>query len=180
MKKGVSLTNFISQNEIEQRIFLIRRHKVMVDRDLAELYGVETKNLNRQVKRNKERFPDEFMFQLNAQEKEELVTKCHRFQSMKHATVLPYVFTEYGVIMLASVLNSDRAVKMSIYIVKTFVKLREILSTNQALAQKLDQLEQKIEKHDQAIRSIFDAIRRLMVPESDYYKKTRIGFIVDA
>lgn len=120
------------------------------------------------------------MFQLNAQEKEELVTKCHRFQSMKHATVFPYVFTEHGVIMLASVLNSDRAVKMSIYIVKTFVRLREILSTNRELAQKLDQLEQKTEKHDQAIRNIFDAIRRLMVSESDYYKRTKIGFIVNS
>ncbi len=189
MKKGVSLTSdFISQHEIEQRIFIIRGYKVMVDRDLAQLYGVETKYLNRQVRRNQERFPDEFMFQLDAVEKQELVTKCHQFQSMKHSTVLPCVFTEHGVTMLASVLNSERAVKVSICIVKTFVKLREILATHTELARKLEQLERKIEKHDEEIHGIFEAIRQLMAspkppvahPESkDDYKRTKIGFIVD-
>ena len=169
---------FVSQTEIEERIFLIRGHRVMIDKDLAGLYGVETKYLNRQVKRNMDRFPGEFMFQLNVSEKKELVTKCHRFNTLKHSVSLPYVFTEHGVAMLASVLNSDRAVKISICIVKTFVKLREIVGTHKELAQKLEQLERKTGKHDEDIRNIFEAIRRLMALPPQY-NKTKIGFIVD-
>jgi len=104
----------ITQGLIENNIFLIRGQKIMIDRDLAKLYGVETKYLNRQVKRNIGRFPGEFMFQLNPEEKNELVTKCHRFETMKHSSVLPYAFTEHGVAMLASVLKSETAVKISI------------------------------------------------------------------
>lgn len=161
---------------IEQRIYLIRGQKVMIDRDLAELYGVETKYLNRQVKRNILRFPPEFMFQLNEDEKNELVTIWHRFSTLKHSTVLPYAFTEHGVAMLASVLKSERAVKISIHIIKTFVKLRQIISSHKELAHKLEQLEWKIEKHDEEIKLIFDAIRQLMAqPEP---KEKKIGFRV--
>ena len=150
----------------------------MVDRDLAELYGVETKYLNRQVKRNKQRFPREFMFRLSEGEKDELVTNWHRFKSMKHSSVLPYVFTEHGVAMLASVLNSGIAVKISITIIKTFVKLREVLSTHKELAYKLAELEHKIEKHDEDIQAIFEAIRRLMAPPP-IEPKPQIGFKPD-
>ena len=150
----------------------------MVDRDLAELYGVETKYLNRQVKRNKQRFPREFMFRLTEGEKDELVTNWHRFKSMKHSSVLPYVFTEHGVAMLASVLNSGIAVKISITIIKTFVKLREVLSTHKELAYKLAELEHKIEKHDEDIQAIFEAIRRLMAPPP-IEPKPQIGFKPD-
>ncbi|HAG50212.1 MAG TPA: DNA-binding protein [Deltaproteobacteria bacterium] len=165
----------IPQETIEQRIFLIRNQKVMVDRDLAELYGVETKHLNRQVKRNIQRFPEEFMLQLTIEERNQLVTICHRFKTMKHSSSLPYVFTEHGVAMLASVLKSDRAVKISINIIKAFVKLREMLSTHKELAHKLAQLERKIEKHDDEIKLIFDAIRQLMTPPEP--KRKRIGFL---
>ena len=165
----------IPQETIEQRIFLIRNQKVMVDRDLAELYGVETKHLNRQVKRNIQRFPEEFMLQLTIEERNQLVTICHRFKTMKHSSSLPYVFTEHGVAMLASVLKSDRAVKISINIIKAFVKLREMLSTHKELAHKLAQLERKIEKHDDEIKLIFDAIRQLMTPPEP--KSKRIGFL---
>jgi phage regulator Rha-like protein len=165
----------IPQEVIENKIFLIRCHKVMIDRDLAELYDVETKYLNRQVKRNRERFPEEFMFQLTVSEKDELVTNWHRFATLKHSSALPYVFTEHGVSMLASVLNSDRAVKISISIIKTFVKLREIISTHKELAHKLSELEYRIEKHDGEIKAIFNAIRQLMVPPHEE-KKPRIGF----
>ena len=168
----------IPQGAIEQRIFLIRGQRVMVDRDLAELYGVETKYLNRQVKRNKQRFPREFMFRLTEGEKDELVTNWHRFKSMKHSSVLPYVFTEHGVAMLASVLNSGIAVKISITIIKTFVKLREVLSTHKELAYKLAELEHKIEKHDEDIQAIFEAIRRLMAPPP-IEPKPQIGFKPD-
>jgi phage regulator Rha-like protein len=167
--------DLVQQEIIEQRIFLMRGHKIMVDRDLAELYGVETKNLNRQVKRNIERFPEEFMFQLNKSERDELVTNWHRFKTMKHSVTLPYAFTEHGVAMLASVLNSKRAVKISISIIKTFVRLRQIISTHKELAQKLAELERKTEKHDEALHSIFEAIRELMSPPLEKSKK-QIGF----
>lgn len=116
------------------------------------------------------------MFQLNVEERNQLVTICHRFKTMKHSSSLPYAFTEHGVAMLASVLKSDRAVKISINIIKAFVKLREILSTHKDLAHKLAELERKIERHDEEIKVIFDAIRQLMsTPEP---KKRKIGFIV--
>ena len=160
--------------DIDSKIFLIRGDKVTADRDLAELYGVETKYLNRQVKRNIDRFPAEFTFQVTQKEKQELVTNCHRFQSMKHSTTRPYVFTEHGVAMLASVLKSERAVKISIHIVKTFIRLREFIATHKELAQKMKELEQKIGKHDEEIRAIVDIIRRLI--QEPQKPKTRIGF----
>ena len=115
------------------------------------------------------------MFQLTKMEKDELVPIWHQFKAMKHSYVLPYAFTEHGVTMLASVLNSEIAIKISIYIIKAFVKLREILSTHKELAHKLKELEGKIEKHDGEIQAIFDAIRQLMEP-SPVPPKSRIGF----
>ncbi len=162
---------------VEKRIFVIRGQKVMVDRDLAGLYGVETKYLNRQVKRNLERFPAEFMFRLTHKEKNELVTNCHRFNSIKHSSVLPYAFTEHGVAMLASVLKSEKAIKISIHIVKTFIKLREVIWSHKKLAGKLNELEQRVSKHDTEIKTILEAIRQL-VPESDKPKR-KIGFHAD-
>jgi len=118
----------------------------MIDRDIAELYGIETKYLNRQVRVNRARFPEEFMFRLTVEERNELVQICHRFKTMKHSTSMPCVFTEHGVAMLSGVLNSEQAIKINIIIIKTFVKLREILSTHKELAHKLDELERKIKK----------------------------------
>jgi 3'-phosphoadenosine 5'-phosphosulfate sulfotransferase (PAPS reductase)/FAD synthetase len=141
---------------------------------LAELYGVETKNLNRQVKRNTERFPQEFMFQLSKDEKAELVTNWHRFNSLKHSSVLPYAFTEHGVAMLSSVLNSKRAIQVNIIIIKTFMKLREIISLHKELARKLSQLERKYERHDEQIHAIFDQIREFMTYKNKPVKE--IGF----
>ncbi|MDD3089502.1 MAG: ORF6N domain-containing protein, partial [Candidatus Omnitrophica bacterium] len=148
---------------------------VMIDRDLAELFGVETKYLNRQVRRNKAKFPPEFAFRLAPRERKELVTFCHRFGSMKHSSSLPYAFTEHGVAMLATVLSSDKAVRMSIAIIKTFVKLRETLSAHMELAFKLRELESKVEKHDEEIAAIFEAIRELMSPPPSGTKR-EIGF----
>jgi phage regulator Rha-like protein len=152
---------------IEERIFLIRGKRVMIDRDLAELYGVETKYLNRQVRRNKERFPETFMFRLNRRERDELVTICHRLYKLKHSSVMPLAFTEHGVAMLSSVLNSERAIKISIGIIETFIKLRQTLNMNKHLADKLAELEKKIEKHDDEIKLIFDAIRELTTINTD-------------
>ena len=156
------MKDLMPQETIAQKIFLIRGQKVMLDSDLAELFGVETKQLNRQVKRNIQRFPTEFMFRLTKQERDELVPNWHQFKKMKHSYALPYAFTEHGVAMLASVLRSERAIKMSIIIVKTFVKLREIMSVHKELFFKLREIERKIEMHDTDIRDIFEAIRQLM------------------
>ena len=158
------MKELVPHEVVEKRIFIIRGQRVMLDRDLAELYGVKTGHLNRQVKRNIKRFPEEFMFQLTKQEKGELVPIWHQFEKMKHSYVLPYAFTEHGVAMLASVLNSDRAVKISIIIINTFVRLREMLSTHKELANKLSELEQKFDRHDKDILVIFEAIRQLMEP----------------
>jgi len=159
---------------IENKIFLIRNHRVMLDRDLAELYGVSTKVLNQAVKRNAKRFPDDFMFKLTKVEKGELVTICDRFNSLKHSTVTPSVFTEQGVAMLSTVLNSERAIQVNIVIMRIFVKIRRISSTHKELAHKLTLLEGKIEKHDVEICTIFEAIRQLIIPSEK--PKRRIGF----
>jgi len=170
-------SELISTDAIEQRIFIIRGQKVMIDRDLADLYGVETKYLNRQVKRNRERFPKEFMFPLSKQEKEELVTNWHRFDSLKHSTVLPLAFTEHGVAMLATVLNSARAVQMSIVIIKAFVRIREIAATHKEVALKLKLLEMKSDKHDKEIQAVIEAIRKLIAPPEP--PKRQVGFQVE-
>lgn len=162
---------------IERKIYLIRGQKVMLDSDLAELYHVETKILNKAVKRNEQRFPKDFMFRLTAEEMEFL---RFQFGTSKSGSggrrYLPYVFTEQGVAMLSSVLNSDRAILVNVAIMRTFVKLREVLSTHKDLAHKLAQLEKKIEKHDEEIGAIFDAIRLLMAEPKP--KEKKIGFIV--
>ena len=151
---------------IEKRIFFIRGHKVMLDTDLAELYGVETFNLNKAVKRNIDRFPTDFMFQVTKDEMESLIFQfgISKTSGRGGRRYLPYAFTEQGVAMLSGILNSQRAVHVNIAIMRTFVKLRELLGTHKELAHKLEELERKIERHDEEIRSIFQAIRQLMVP----------------
>jgi len=165
----------ITQEAIEDRIFIIRGQKVMIDRDLAQLYGVNTKQLNQAVKRNTNRFPEHFMFQLSEQEKLELVTNCDRFETLKHSTVNPAAFTEYGAVMLASVLNSDRAVKMSIFIVNTFIRLRQMLASNTELSKKFELLEKRVLKHDSDIRELVRDIRKLTIEKTS--KKFNIGFL---
>ncbi|MCL5030474.1 MAG: ORF6N domain-containing protein [Bacteroidetes bacterium] len=169
-------TQIIPIEVIENKIYLIRGQKVMIDRDLADLYGVNTKSLNQAVKRNSKRFPADFMFVLNKDEKNELVTNCDRFKTLKHSTSLPCAFTEHGAIMLASILNSQRAVEASVYVVRAFVRLREILSTHKELAQKLKELELKIETHDEQITSIIAAINQLLEPPPEL--KRKMGFQV--
>jgi phage regulator Rha-like protein len=161
---------------IEQRIFLIRGQKVMLDRDLAELYGVKTKVLNQAIKRNMRRFPSDFLFQLTEQEKHELVTNCDHLKELKHSYQLPYAFTEQGVAMLSSVLKSERAIEVNILIIRAFVRLRELLSTHKELISKFKELEQRVDKHDSRIIDIFDAIRKMVEPDVKPTKK--IGFDV--
>jgi hypothetical protein len=159
---------------IESRIYLIRGHKVMIDRDLAELYGVKTSNLNKAVKRNIDRFPSDFMFQLTKEEADSLRFQLgtSKAEGRGGRRYLPYVFTEQGVAMLSSVLNSDRAIQVNIAIMRTFVKLREMIATHKDLAHKLDELEKK---YDAQFRVVFDAIRQLMAPPTEA-KKRKIGF----
>jgi hypothetical protein len=179
--------SMIPAERIDRSILLIRSHKVMLDADLAELYGVETKALNRAVKRNLNRFPEDFMFQLTADEFENL--KYHIGTSnLKSQFAIsssgwggrrhpPYVFTEQGVAMLSSVLRSKRAVRVNIEIVRAFVRLCRILSSHKDLARKLEELERKVGAHDQQIQAVFQAIRQLMAPQEP--KKRKIGFLVE-
>lgn len=168
----------VSLERIAQSILVLRGHKVLLDADLAALYGVTPKRLNEQVRRNLDRFPEDFMFQLAPNEYEALRSQFATLKTGRgqHRKYLPYVFTEHGAIMAASVLNTPRAVEMSIYVVRTFVKLREMLASNKDLARKLNELERKLGAHDQAIASILSAIRELMVPPEPT-KKRRIGFV---
>ncbi|MFA5839800.1 MAG: ORF6N domain-containing protein [Candidatus Margulisiibacteriota bacterium] len=162
---------------IETKIFLIRGQKVMIDRDLAELYGVSTKRLNEQVKRNISRFPADFMFILTLKEKRKVVAICDHLKDLKYSYQLPLAFTEQGVAMLSSILKSEKAVQVNIAIMRAFVKLRQVLATHKELAHKFKELEGRVGKHDVQITAIFDAIRQMMaVPEKP---KRRIGFIAD-
>ncbi|MBI5847540.1 MAG: ORF6N domain-containing protein [Nitrospirae bacterium] len=162
---------------IENKIYLIRGHKIMLDRDLAELYGVETKRLNEQVRRNPKRFPDDFMFQLTKEEAESLRSHFATIKSGRgeHRKYLPYVFTEQGVAMLSSVLNSDQSIEVNVQIMRTFVKLRELIATHKDLARKLASMEKK---YDSQFKVVFDAIRQLMAPPIS--RKGKIGFRRDA
>lgn len=180
----------VPKEVIEKKIFLIRGHKVMLSNHLAELYQVEAKRLIQAIKRNKERFPGDFMFQLTWDELKSLGSQIVILDSDKsgapqeqispsrrgrHFKFLPYAFTEQGVAMLSSVLRSRRAIQVNIAIMRAFVKLREFLSAHKELAQKLNELEQKIERHDKEIVAIFQAIRQLMAPPPAKPKR-RIGF----
>ena len=159
---------------IEGKIYLIRGQKVMLDADLALLYGVETKNLLRSVKRNMERFPADFMFQLTMEEFKNLRLHFGTSSQWGGRRYFPYAFTEQGVAMLSSVLNSYRAIQVNIAIMRSFVKIREMLSTHKDLARKLNEIEKK---YDAQFRVVFDAIRKLMVPPPET-KKKKIGFVV--
>ncbi len=154
-------------------ILEIRDQKVILDCDLAALYEVETKRLNEQVKRNIERFPEDFMFQLTNKEVTILKSQIATSRWGGRRT-LPYVFTEHGAIMAASVLNSPKAVEMSVYVVRAFIRMRTMLLQYKEIAQKVTELEAKLGKHDEAIVSIINAVKQLMEPPKP--KKKEIGF----
>jgi hypothetical protein len=149
---------------IESKILTMRGQKVILDRDLAEIYGTSTKAFNQAVKRNICRFPEDFMFRLSGAELGKLVTNCDRFKALKHSSSAPYAFTEHGAIMASMVLNSARAVEMSVQIVRAFVKMRQMLSTVKELSGKFRELEGRLDGHDKEIGAIMDAIRQLMAP----------------
>ena len=170
----------ISLERIAQSILIIRGHKVLLDSDLATLYGVPTKRLNEQVRRNRGRFPEDFMFPLTEEEYAGLRSHFATSNTARGGRrYLPSVFTEHGAIMAASVLNTPLAVEMSIYVVRAFVRLRELLTSNKELARKLAALERRLGAHDQAIASILSAIRELMSPMPPQPTKRRMGFVAD-
>ena len=162
---------------IESVIIVARGHRVLLAADLARIYGVETRVLNQAVKRNGEKFPEDFMFRLTRDEAESLVRSRSQSVILKRGQnikFLPYVFTEHGAIMAANVLNSPHAVQMSVFVIRAFVRLRHVVTTHKALAGKLAELEQIVASHDGHIKTIFDAIRQLMEPPTS--KSRRIGF----
>ncbi len=165
----------VAPPQIEQAILLVRGQRVMLDRDLAAMYGVTTGNLNKAVRRNRSRFPADFMFQLTADEASRFQTGIlKRGMNIKY---LPYVFTQEGVVMLSGVLRSPHAEQVNIAIMRAFVRLRETLSLHKALAHKLSELERKIENHDENIRTLFEAIHQLMTPPPEEPRR-EIGFHV--
>lgn len=162
---------------IESVIIVARGHRVLLAADLARIYGVETRVLNQAVKRNGEKFPEDFMFRLTRDEAESLVRSRSQSVILKRGQnikFLPYVFTEHGAIMAANVLNSPHAVQMSVFVIRAFVRLRHVVTTHKALAGKLAELEQIVASHDGHIKTLFDAIRQLMEPPTS--KSRRIGF----
>jgi phage regulator Rha-like protein len=187
-KFPIHMSRLIEINEplIKSKIYLIRGQKVMLDSDLAEMYGVETKRLKEQVRRNIERFPEDFMFEITKEETE-LILKLqipapsrsqfatlNRGQNVKY---LPFVFTEHGVLMLSSVLRSEQAIQVNIQIMRVYTKLKELLVTHKDILVKLEQLERKTDKHDEQIQLIFDYIKKLV--EQPTERTERIGFKKD-
>lgn len=166
-------TDLIPEGQIESIILFMRNQKVMLDVDLARVYGVTSKRLREQVRRNRERFPADFMFQLSKEELLEVAANCGDLAKLKFSPFSPFAFTEHGAIMLASVLNSKIAVEASVQVVRAFIRLREILATHKDLAHKLTTLEKK---YDHQFKVVFDTIRQLMTPPPSGGRK--IGFKV--
>lgn len=174
-KKLTKRSLAVSVQLIERRIYLIRGHKVMIDEDLGELYGVPTYRLNEQVKRNRKRFPEDFMFQLTKEETENLRSQI-AISSLAHGgrRSLPYVFTEQGVAMLSSVLNSDQAIEVNIMIMRAFVKLRQMLESNEELNRKFAAVIRKLSTHDKYFTVVFDELKKLAAQPTTTRKQ--IGF----
>lgn len=160
---------------IQSRILVLRGMRVVLDRDLAELYGVTTKRLNEQVRRNLRKFPDDFMFRLSAAEKTEVVAKCGHLQVLKFSPTLPFAFTEHGAIQAANVLNSGAADEMSVHVVRAFVHLRQLMVNHKALATKLAELDARVGAHDEQIAAIVEAIRQLTTPAGPDHGR-KIGY----
>jgi len=171
----------VSIGQIERLILVIRGRRVILDADLARLYGVTTARLNEQVKRNRNRFPADFMFSLSRQEFTDLISQTATSRFWGGRRKLPNVFTEHGAIMAANVLNSRRAIEVSVFVVRAFVRMRELAVLNREVAGRLDELERKVAGHDEAIRSLVQTIRQLMTPSSAPPERPRrsIGFRVE-
>jgi hypothetical protein len=169
------MSDLIPVEHIQNRILVLRGQRVLLDADLAALYGVPTKRLNEQVKRNVRKFPEDFVFQLTLMEKAEVVAKCDHLTNLRFSKSLPYAFTEHGAIQAANVLNSKAATTMSVAVVRAFVKLRAMIVNHKALSAKLSELDARVGSHDEQIAAIVEAIRQLTAaPEPAHGRK--IGF----
>ena len=173
MSKNKEDKSIVPNDLIASKILLIRDQKVMIDSDIADLYGVPTKRLNEQVKRNIERFPSNFMFELTKEEKEQVVANCDHLKNLKFSPVLPKVFTEHGIMMVANVLTSDRAIKVSIQIIEVFIKMREVLHSNNELLLRMEKLERSLGKHDMQIAQVFQLLKQSVKEQSE---RTQIGY----
>ena len=177
--RAAGRTAIVPSERIAPLILLVRGQRVIIDAELAALYGVATKALNQAVRRNPERFPEDFMFRLTAIETSEVASICDHLKGLKFSRTLPFAFTEHGAIMAANVLNSSRAVAASVYVVRAFVKLRGMLATHAQLARKLDDLEHRLDGQDHKMAELFEAIRGLMAPPPEPRRK-RIGFAAES
>lgn len=173
MAKTKSLVK-IPDEIIINKIIVLRDKKVMIDRDLAQLYGVTTKRLNEQVKRNLKRFPDDFMFQITREEKEEIILQFEHLSALKFSPSLPYVFTEHGAVMLASVLNSDKAIEVNIQIVRVFTQIRQMLADNTELRLEIEKIRKKLDNHDKNIEVVFKYLDELL--EKKEKPRKQIGY----
>jgi hypothetical protein len=156
-------------------IILLRGQAVLIDADLARLYGVETRGLNQAVRRNPNRFPEDFLFQLSPAEKTEVITNCDHLKNLKFSKNLPHAFTEHGALMAANVLNNPEAVKMSVFIIRAFIKQREALAANQTVLKRLAEIDKTLLLHDQGLRDLYQKLLPLLQPPP-IQPKRRIGF----
>jgi phage regulator Rha-like protein len=166
----------VTEEFIMSKILLIRDQKVMIDSDLAKLYGVTTKRLNEQVKRNIKRFPTNFMFQLTNIEKEQVVANCDHLEKLKFSSTLPYVFTEHGTMMLGNILTSDKAIEFSIRIVEAFIKMREVLLDNLSLKLDIEEIRKKLINHDKNMELVFSYLDELMDKQDNKVERNKIGY----
>ena len=179
MSENTNEKSLVPNELIASRILLIRDQKVMIDADIAELYGVTTKRLNEQVKRNASRFPSNFMFELTKEEKSQVVATCDHLEKLKFSPVLPKVFTEHGIMMVANVLTSERAIQVSIQIIEVFVKMREILTDNLSLKLDIEEIKKKLSNHSKNIELVFNYLDELIEKKDDEKPRNQIGYKTD-
>ena len=174
MSDNKNKKSLVPNELIASRILLIRNQKVMIDSDIAELYGVTTTRLNEQVKRNKTRFPSNFMFELTKEEKKEVIANCDHLEKLKFSPVLPKAFTEHGIMMIANVLTSERAIKVSIQIIEIFIKMREILTDNLSVKLEIEEIKKRLTSHSKNIELVFNYLDELI--EKKEKPRTKIGY----
>lgn len=176
MSENTNEKSLVPNELIASRILQIRDQKVMIDADIAELYGVNTKRLNEQVKRNVTRFPSNFMFELTKEEKEQVVANCDHLEKLKFSPVLPKVFTEHGIMMVANVLTSERAIQVSIQIIEVFVKMREILTDNLSVKLEIEEIKKKLSNHSKNIELVFNYLDELIEKKDNEKPRNKIGY----
>lgn len=176
MSENNNEKSLVPNELIASRILLIRDQKVMIDSDIAELYGVTTKRLNEQVKRNISRFPSNFMFELTKEEKSQVVANCDHLEKLKFSPVLPKVFTEHGIMMIANVLTSERAIQVSIQIIEVFIKMREILTDNLSLKLDIEEIKKKLSNHSKNIELVFNYLDELIDKKDNEKPRKEIGY----